>query len=87
LKVICNFNDICEWVNVSSGTALPGCPGQSTESLKMAVVVVVTLLTFFVEFLLDRHVVMVVTRAVLVGSQGRPWSLSQRSASPAKTKF
>jgi len=30
----------CQWVNVSSGTGSPGCPGQSPESRKMVVVVV-----------------------------------------------
>jgi len=33
--------DRCEWVNVSSGTGNPGCPGQNPESCKMVVVVVV----------------------------------------------
>jgi len=33
--------DRCEWVNVSSGTGSPVCPGQNSESRKMVVVVVV----------------------------------------------
>jgi len=32
-------HDRCEWVNVSSGMAHQGCPGQCPESHKMAVVV------------------------------------------------
>jgi len=31
-------HDRCQWVNVSSGTAHPGCAGQIPESHKMAVV-------------------------------------------------
>jgi len=33
--------DGCKWVNVSSGTGSPGCPGQRPERCKMLVVVVV----------------------------------------------
>ena len=32
--------DRCEWVNVSSGTSSPGCPGQNPESRKTVLVVV-----------------------------------------------
>ena len=35
-------HDSCEWVNVSSGTGSPICSGQSPESCKMVLVVVVT---------------------------------------------
>jgi len=38
-------HDRCEWVNVSSGTGSPGCPGQSQESRKMIVVVVAACMT------------------------------------------
>jgi len=31
----------CEWVNISFGTARPGCPEESTESHKMVVCVCV----------------------------------------------
>ena len=34
-------HDICVWVNVYFGTGSPGCPGQSPESHKMVVVIVV----------------------------------------------
>jgi len=38
--------DRCEWVNVSSGTGSPGFSGQSPESCKMVVVVVVFILCY-----------------------------------------
>ena len=33
--------DGCEWVNVSSGTGSPGCPGQNPQSRKTVVCVCV----------------------------------------------
>jgi len=51
-------NDRCEWVNVSSGMAHPGCPGQSSESRKMLVVALVLVLVVVVvviNFILHVH--------------------------------
>ena len=36
---IIDDRDECEWVNVSSGTAHPGCPGQIPQSRKTVVCV------------------------------------------------
>jgi len=34
IKIDRHDHYMCEWVNVSSGTGHPGCPGQNTESQK-----------------------------------------------------
>jgi len=37
-------HDECEWVNVSSRTAHPGCPGQNPQSRKTVVCVLLIVL-------------------------------------------